>query len=164
MPTRISKINRIIITIRIQIQSIRRFGIDILSSVRRNESAPFGAVISCIEVVKFGFGIVVITTVSDRVKRCKIAILSINDFAVAPCIIGVLYLLFTVCVVDSNDIALQITVVVIQLRVLNDINYIILTNKGFVKYSAEKRPITAKMTVDFCFRAVKNPPRAFLLI
>ena len=67
MSTRIRVIHRVVIAIAIQVQAIDRFGIQVRSVVRGDESAPLGAVVSCVAVVQTRIVIVVIATVADGV-------------------------------------------------------------------------------------------------
>ena len=102
MPTGIRIVYRIIITIRIQIQSIRRFGINILSSIRRNESTPLGTVISCVEVVKFCVLVVIVTAISDGVGICDLIIIGVNYFTVTPFIVSILLLYYQLRTLSST--------------------------------------------------------------
>ena len=67
MTTGIRVINRVIIAITIQIQSINGIGVQVGGIVGGNKSAPFGAVIPGVAVVEAGIVIVVIATVTDGV-------------------------------------------------------------------------------------------------
>ena len=67
MPTRITVVNGIIITIAIEVKSVYGFEIEVVGIIRGNESSPFRRIISCVEVIEVCVFIVVITTVSDRI-------------------------------------------------------------------------------------------------
>ena len=67
MSTRVCKIDRIIVAIAIQVQAVDGVGIEVGGIVRRDESAPFGAVITGVAVVRAGIFIIVIATTTNRV-------------------------------------------------------------------------------------------------
>ena len=102
MSTRVSIINRIVITVCIQIQPIRRFRINIFSSVRRDKSTPLGAIISCVEVVKFCVLVVIVTAISDGVGICDLIIIGVNYFTVTPFIVSILLLYYQLRTLSST--------------------------------------------------------------
>lgn len=57
----------IITAITIQVQTIDRLGVQVVSSIGADKSAPLGRVIPSIAVIQAGIVIVVVTTVTDRV-------------------------------------------------------------------------------------------------
>ena len=65
--TRIGIIYRIVIAVAIEVQTIDGFGIQVGSVVRRDKSAPFGAVVSGVTEVQASVVIVVVTTITDWV-------------------------------------------------------------------------------------------------
>ena len=88
MSTRVCKIDRIIVAIAIQVQAVDGVGIEVGGIVRRDESAPFGAVITGVAVVQAGiistviaigtktgiltepyFGILILTSSRPTVKK-----------------------------------------------------------------------------------------------
>ena len=82
MPTRIRIFYRIIIAVRIKIQTVYRLRIKITRIIRRNKSTPFGIIISCIEVVELSLTIVIISSVSYGIDASNIGIrCAINDLA-----------------------------------------------------------------------------------
>ena len=82
----------------------------------REESTPFGVIVSCVEVVETWFSIVVITAVADGVVVCEVVICTIRNLAISIGIVGILCLLYTVFTVDSNHIAVEISNVEVILR------------------------------------------------
>ena len=113
MPTRINIIDRVVIAIRIQIQSVGIFGVKVSGIVRGDKSAPDRGVVARAEAVKPGVLVVVVTAVSDRVYG-RNAVCVERDGAVAICIVCIAANLGAVCVVNGNDIALQIALEVIR--------------------------------------------------
>lgn len=67
MARRIRIIHRIIIAIAIQIQTVDGFGVQVGSIIGRDESVPFGRVVSGVAVVEASVVIVVVATVTDGV-------------------------------------------------------------------------------------------------
>ena len=63
----IYSIYRIIPTVRIQIKAVYGFGIQILYRIRIEEAAGFGIVISALEEIQPGLGVINITTVAEGV-------------------------------------------------------------------------------------------------
>jgi hypothetical protein len=59
MSTRIAVIDRIVIAIAIEVQAVDGFGVQVGGIVGRDESAPFGAVITGVAVIQTG--------ISDRI-------------------------------------------------------------------------------------------------
>ena len=62
MATRINIVNRVVITIAILVQAVDGFGGEVAGIVGRDESAPFGGVISCIQIIQAGVSSIVIAT------------------------------------------------------------------------------------------------------
>ena len=71
MPTRIYKVNGIIITIAIQIKSIYGFCIEVSCIIRRNKPTPFGGVVSRVEEVPTCFGVEIIASISNSIIHCE---------------------------------------------------------------------------------------------
>ena len=143
MPAWIAVIHRIIITVSIKIKSVRIFGINILGTIRRDKSTPFGIIISRIEVVEFGFSIVVITAVSDGVIICQIVKSAICYLTVTPSIISIFCLGITTCIVNSNNVALKVSIafsilLYLKTKVLSSYSYI------------NKTPLKKKKSCIFC--------------
>lgn len=67
MPTRVNKVNGIIITVTVAIQTVGGFGIKIRSIIRRDKSSPFGGVVSSVEAIPTCLGVEVITSVSNSI-------------------------------------------------------------------------------------------------
>ena len=89
-------------------------GIEIRSVIGGDEASPFGAVISGIAVVQAGFGIVVVTTVTDGVGVCYGNVGSIaGDGAIAPGIVDISGDQSTAGVVNAHHIAQRIPVEVV---------------------------------------------------
>ena len=102
-------IHGIIIAIAIQVQAVDGFGVQVGGIVGRDESAPFGRVVSGVTVIEASVGIVVITTVTNGVGigNCGVGSVAGNG-AVAPGVVQILGLQSAVGIVDGNHIALQI--------------------------------------------------------
>ena len=64
----ITIVNGIIIAIAIEVQTVDGFGIQVGGIIRRDKSAPLGAIITGVAVVKARVVIVVIATVADGVS------------------------------------------------------------------------------------------------
>ena len=121
MSTRVCKIDRIIVAIAIQVQAVDGVGIEVGGIVRRDESAPFGAVITGVAVVEAGIVIVVIATITNGVGVGNGGIGSLGrNRAVAPGIVDVLRHHIAAGVVNSHHIALQILQEVVRRAVVND--------------------------------------------
>ena len=58
----------IIVRINIGVQPINGFASEVGSATRRNKSAPFGAVISCVAVIQTGVIVVVVATATNMVS------------------------------------------------------------------------------------------------
>ena len=109
MPARIGIVNGIIITVAIEVTSIYSFVIKVLCVIGRDKSTPFRVIVSCVEVIKFGVFVVVVTTISNRVSMsynvvCGCAL----NGTVTPCVICVLNNFCTACVINSNNVALLV--------------------------------------------------------
>ena len=70
MPARIYIIYRIIIAIAIEVQTVDRFGVQVGGIVGRDESAPFGRVVSGVTVIEAS---VIRTILATRTKRGALA-------------------------------------------------------------------------------------------
>ena len=64
MPARIGVIHRIIIAVRVEVESVWIFWIEICSIIRRDKSTPFGVIISCVEIIEPYLVVVVISSVA----------------------------------------------------------------------------------------------------
>ena len=108
MSCRIYIIYRIISAVRIQIKSVRCFGIKIACVVGRDKSTPLGAVVARVEIIKLCFRIVVVAAVSYRVfadyRNC-----TKGSSTVTPSIIGISANLVAVCIVNTNNVTEKIT-------------------------------------------------------
>ncbi len=51
----INVVYRIIAAVRIEVKSINAFGVKVVRAIGRNESAPFGIVVACVEIIELGF-------------------------------------------------------------------------------------------------------------
>jgi hypothetical protein len=93
MSTGICVIDRIVIAVAIQIQAINGFGIQVGGIIGRDESAPFGAVVSGVAVVQASVIIVIVATVPDGVGVSNIIAGGFaGNGAVAPGIVQILSL------------------------------------------------------------------------
>ena len=110
----IDNIDRIITTITIQVQAIDGCGVQVGGIVGRDKSAPLGAVVSGVTEVQAGVVIVVVATVTDGVGVCHIVAGGLaGNGAVAPGIVEVLCLQYTIGIIDGNHIALQVPLEVV---------------------------------------------------
>ena len=115
MSTGICVIDRIIIAIAIQIQTVDGFGIQVGGIVGRDESTPFGAVVSGVAVVEASVVIVVVTTITDGVSVGNIVAGSLTgDGAVTPGVVQILGLQRAVGVVNGNHITLQVPLEIVE--------------------------------------------------
>ena len=114
MATGIHIVHRIIIAIAIEVQAVDGFGIQLGSIIGRDESAPFGAVVSCITIVQAGVVIVVIAAIANGVCASQRIVGGIvGNGAVTPGVIQVLDLQNAVGVINCHHVALQIPLEVI---------------------------------------------------
>ena len=101
--------NRIIPAIRIKIQAIDTIRIKIWNIVNGNEATDFGIIVSGLEEVQANTVVIVIATVSERVKNTNIvAIRNLNtacveNLTVTPRIVSIFYH-DGAAIVKSNDI------------------------------------------------------------
>ena len=72
--------------------------------------------ITCVEEIPFCLIVVVIATVSDGVICCELNVSRIGYCTVTPSIIMVLCLQYTACIVNRDNVALQVALIVEQLR------------------------------------------------
>ena len=82
----------------------------------REESTPFRVIVSGVEVVETCFPIIIVAAVADGIVVCEVGVCAIRNLAVSVSIVGVLCLLYTVCVVDCYHVTVEITDVEIILR------------------------------------------------
>ena len=83
------------------------------------ESAPFGVVITGLQVIEFSFYIVDITAVAQGVVLAQVVGTAAGDRQdVAPGIVGVFYTGIACRVYDGNDIPLQVGYIVIFVAVV----------------------------------------------
>ena len=68
MTARVNEVYWVVIAIAIQVQAIDGFGVQVCGIIRRDKSAPLGAIITGVAVVKARVVIVVIATVADGVS------------------------------------------------------------------------------------------------
>ena len=114
MPAIVCVIDRIVITVTVQIQAIDGFSIQVGCVVRRNESAPFGAVISSVAIVQAGIIVVVVAAVTNGVCASQRIVGGFaGNGAVTPGIIQVLGLQNAVGVVNCHHITLEIPLEII---------------------------------------------------
>ena len=67
MTARVTIVDRIIAAIAVQVQTVDGFGVQVGGIIRRDKSAPLGAIITGVAVVKARVVIVVIATVADGI-------------------------------------------------------------------------------------------------
>ena len=114
MSTGICVIDRIIIAIAIQIQTVDGFGIQVGGIVGGDESTPLRAVVSGVTVVEASVAVVVVTTITDGIGVCHIVAGGlVGNGAVAPGVVQILGLQSAVDIVDGNHIALQVSLEVV---------------------------------------------------
>jgi len=112
MPTWIGIVDGIIITIAIQIQPIEAVGIEISRIIRRDESSPFGAIVTRIEIVQAGILVVIVTAISDGILGCNTVGIERNR-AITPSIISIAANLGTIGIINTNDVTKQIAAEVV---------------------------------------------------
>ncbi len=69
----ITVIYRIIAAVYIQVKSVYAFGVKVVRAIGRNESAPFGIVVACVQEIKPCLAVEVIAAVAYWVVSCKSA-------------------------------------------------------------------------------------------
>ena len=74
MPTRVGIVDRIIIAVAIQIQSVYRLGGKISRVIRRDKSSPFGTVVTRVEIVQTDVVVVIIASVANGVAVREIVV------------------------------------------------------------------------------------------
>ena len=84
-------IHRIISTVGIKIQPISTFNIKISSIIRRNKSAPFGIIVSCIKIIKPGIFVEIVTSVTNGVVSLKVGVGCGTAYSIAVCIVLIFY-------------------------------------------------------------------------
>ena len=67
LSARIGIIDRIIITVAIQVQAVGGFGIQVAGIIGADESAPVGVIITGVQVIQPGLPVVVIAPIADGV-------------------------------------------------------------------------------------------------
>ena len=94
----------------IQIQAVNEIGIKIADVVNRHKSADFRIIISCLQEVEACFCIVVVRTVTERVKRCDFCCRFIknNSVTLTPSIVLIFYNNCPSIVKKSNNVCLCI--------------------------------------------------------
>ena len=109
---------RIIITIRIHIVTQQsRPCADI--PIRIQEPSPLRVIVSALQIVQPGLGVVVIPPIAERIERADNPLLTRcrarlgGSSAVAPCVIGIGAYLGSVFRVDGDDIPLQVLLEVV---------------------------------------------------
>ena len=113
IPRRIISHNRIIATIRIHIEA-NQIAVSIYISIRIQEPPPSRIIISALQVVQPRLGIVVISSVTEGVIRPNDVLFqrgssrNNGNSAVTPSVVGIGADLITVCIVDRNNVALEV--------------------------------------------------------
>ena len=103
MSTVVSVINRIIIAVCVKVQTVYRLRIKITRIIRRNKSAPFGAVVTRIKIVELCILVVIVTTISDGITSCNTVCIK-GDRTITPSIVGIAADLRSVNVVNGYDV------------------------------------------------------------
>ena len=85
-------INRIVAAVSIQVKSVYTFGIKIVCAIGRNEPAPLGVVVACVEKVKPCFTVDIVAAVAYWVVDGKSAKRIVCYRAVAVGVVNVLCL------------------------------------------------------------------------
>ena len=116
MPTRIDIVNGVIIAVCVEVKSVRSFGINIFSTIWRDKSTPLGIIVSRIEVVKSCFAVEIVSSVTNRISSCKIVRNAVDYATVTPCVVGIFNLSVTVCIIDGNNVTMQISEIIINTR------------------------------------------------
>ena len=90
-PHRIHAHDRVIATIGVEVEAADGIGVEVGNIVNGDKAADLGIVISCQQIIQPGFGIVVIPTIAEGVKRTEVAIGVVLNRVIAPRIVGVFY-------------------------------------------------------------------------
>ena len=86
MPIRVNTIRRIIVAVCKHIKSGKALpGAGV--AIRVDKSADFGVVVAGLEIIETRFGVVIVTTITERVNLCEVTCCG-NDFAVWVVVIG----------------------------------------------------------------------------
>ena len=108
-------IYRIIPTIRVQIKSVRCFGVKVIRAIGRNKSSPLGVIVSRVEVVESCILVVVVASIPYRIYRCNIGIgRAVINVTIAIGIVEVFGFSATCRIVNSDYIPLEISSVVVR--------------------------------------------------
>lgn len=115
MTFRIRIHNRIVIAIRKEVETANSFGIEIFDRVCVNESANFGIVVTGLEIIQTGFGIVIVASVAEGVYvgNGVCAVIAYKYCAFTPSIICIRSNKRAGSVVYRNYVALNVLAVVI---------------------------------------------------
>ena len=108
MPTWIAIVHRIISTVSIEVKSIRHIGVDVVCTIGRDKSAPFGIVIPRVEIVEPCFVVVVVAAVKDAVYACDLVVCCVDDLVITPSVVSVFCRNVTVGIIDSYDVTANI--------------------------------------------------------
>ena len=112
---RIDIVDRIVITVRIKIQPVGIFRIEIRRIIGADESAPSGRVVTRIEVVKSRLLVVIVAAVSDRVLGCDAVGVERNR-AITPSVICIAAHLGSRRIVNRDHVAKQVALEIIAAR------------------------------------------------
>ena len=91
MPSRIRIVYGIVVAISVEIQSVRRIGVEVFGAVERNESAQGRVIIPCVKVIKIGFFVVIVAAVTNGVIFYNVFSYTVGYRAISPSVVGVLF-------------------------------------------------------------------------
>ena len=132
MPTRVYKVNRIITTIAIQIATVYFFRVEVCRIIRRDKSSPLGRIVSRIEEIPTCFGVEVIASITEGVCIGYCGVRIVDNSTVSVCIISIFSNFIANSVINRNNVALEILLVVVRLRSCVAILELYANNSAFV--------------------------------
>ena len=124
MPSRINIHNRVVQAIGIQIKPTNRFRIQIFNTSNRHKPAGFRIVISRLKEIQLRFRIIVIRTVSERIKIADMVYIRekrtviIHNRHIAPCVIKISCDNCTAFVDDCKNVVLHVFSIEIRVSVV----------------------------------------------
>ena len=110
MPRRIDESDGIIPAIRIEIETVDRFGIKVFHAVGREEATGYGVIEAGVEIIESGGGIEVVASITERIHVADKIVsgvfrtVGIQHLVIALCIVYVFYHKSAAVVKNGNDI------------------------------------------------------------
>ena len=90
-PLRIDAHDRVIVAIGVEVKTADGIGSEVGDIVDGDKPADLGIVVSGLQVVQPGFGIVVIPAIAEGIQRAEVAVGAVFNRMVTPRIVGVFY-------------------------------------------------------------------------